>query len=62
MGDIDWRNYKPKSDTSGALLYFKKGVSVEEVKKRLEALKDIIDWQKVDDFDSNIGGPVWYIP
>lgn len=55
-------NYEYTPDRVAALVYFKEGVSVEEAKRHLEKLKEVIDWKEVHDFDSNLGRPIWYIP
>jgi Asp-tRNA(Asn)/Glu-tRNA(Gln) amidotransferase C subunit len=48
---------------AGTVLIFKEGVSKEEAQKRLEALRDILDYlPRVNEFNPEWGGPVWYIP
>ena len=47
----------------GSVLVFKPGVSEEEARKALEALKDMLDYQpSVNSFNPAWGGPVWYVP
>ncbi len=58
----------------GTLLIFKEGVTPEEAERRLSGISDILedgdqlhthepgDCRFVNEFDSEQGWPVWYIP
>ena len=48
---------------SGTVLVFKEGVTEEQARKALEKLKALLDYTpRINTFDPEWGGPVWYIP
>jgi hypothetical protein len=50
---------------AGAVIVFRVGVSAEAAQRAIDALHelDLLEGQpKVREFDSEWGGPVWYIP
>ena len=48
---------------AGTVLVFKEGVSKEEAQKALDALKHLLAYTpRVNEFNPDWGGPVWYIP
>ncbi|GAG34756.1 unnamed protein product [marine sediment metagenome] len=48
---------------TGAVLVFKEGVNEEDAAKALEKLKALLDHTpRVNTFDPEWGGPVWYVP
>lgn len=58
-----------QTEQAGTVLVFKPGVTQEQAEKRLKALSDILDGDyyvgskpRVETFNPEWGGPVWYIP
>lgn len=48
---------------AGAVLVFKPGVTPEEAAKALKALEALLEYTpRVNTFNPDWGGPVWYVP
>jgi len=47
----------------GAVLVFKPSVTSEEAAKALKVLEALLDYvPRVNEFNPDWGGPVWYVP
>lgn len=53
-----------RNDSVGAVVTFKPGINRDEANKVLNELarRGIINWTQAHEYDSSMGGPVWYIP
>jgi hypothetical protein len=47
----------------GAVIVFRDGTTEKQATDALKKLKDVLDYQpRIQSFDPNYGGPVWYVP